>query len=355
MNIFINISHPAHVHLFKNAIGILKKNGNKIIVGARKKEFTIRLLNAYNIQHMLLTDKGSGVFGLLRELIVQQFKIAKIIKQESIDLMVQMNGIFNAPIGKFFGIPTLALSDTENDIWANRISFALSKHVFSPTCFDVSKGGIWKNQRFYAGYHELAYLTPKYFKCKIRPKNRFLVRFVGWKAGHDIGEKGLSDKQKFKIVNTLHKYGDVYVSSESALPFELKKFQCTIDPSSIHKFMTNCKLVVGESATMTSEAACLGIPALFISNTGRGYTTEQDQKYHLVKHYRLTQWKNFMRTLESWSTSDLFDNWQKKRWKMLAQKIEVTDWLVSVINNYPESIVWNEKDIHERINLACAG
>ena len=55
--------------------------------------------------------------------------------------------------------------------------------------------------------------------------------------------------------------------------------------------MMKCRMVIGESATMASEAACLGIPAIFISNTGRGYTTEQDKKYGLIKHYRLNQWE----------------------------------------------------------------
>ena len=77
MNIFVNISHPAHVHLFKNAIAIMCRNGHNVIVGARKKEFTIELLKAYNIKHVVLTKKSTGLIGLIRELIEQQIKISK--------------------------------------------------------------------------------------------------------------------------------------------------------------------------------------------------------------------------------------------------------------------------------------
>ena len=355
MNIFVNISHPAHVHFFKNALKILAKKGHCIIIGARNKEFVIDLLKAYKMKHVVLTDKGRGVFGLGKELLEQQIKISKIIKNDRIDIMLQISGIFNAPVGRYYGIPALAFSDTENDIWANRLSFSLSKHVLSPTCFDHSVGGRWKNQIHYPGYHELAYLSPRYVSKKISPEKRFLVRFVGWGAGHDIGEKGLSGDQKTEIVNILNRYGSVHISSEARLPGRLDHFACKIHPSEIHDFMKTCKMIVGESATMASEAACLGIPAVFISNTGRGYTTEQDRKYGLIKHYRLNQWEEIGRRLKQWAVQNLKDEWQKRRWRMLKEKIDVTAWLVDFIENYPESIEEARKGSFERYDIKCAG
>lgn len=353
MNIFVNISHPAHVHLFKNAIFKLIEKGHKVVVGARKKEFTIDLLNSYKIDHILLTQKGKGVAGLLKELAIQQLKISRIIKKHSIDIMIQMNGIFNAPIGKYYGIPTLAFSDTENDKWANRISFNLSRHIFFPSCFDHSIGRTWKKQIHYPGYHELAYLSPTYSHEPIEYENKFLVRFVGWEAGHDIGEKGLSNSQKIELVDILKKFGSVYLSSEAPLPKALGEYKLPVESSAIHGFMKKCRMVVGESATMSSEAACLGIPALFISNTGRGYTTEQDKKYGLIKHYRLDQWDDIIRQLKKWASQDMKEEWQKKRWAMLKDKIEVTDWIVELIDNYPNSIDEANRGSFKRFLIKC--
>ena len=355
MNILVNISHPAHVHLFKYAIEMLFQNGHNVIVGARKKEFTIELLKAYNIKHVVLTKQGRGLTGLIKELIEQQIKLSKIIKNNSIDIMLQMNGIFNAPVGRFYRIPTLAFSDTENDKWANRFSFTLSKHVFSPTCFNHRIGGSWKNQIHYPGYHELAYLSPRYVSDKIVTENRFLVRFVGWAAGHDIGEKGLSDKQKTELVNILKDFGTVHVSSEAPLPREIASFAHRLHPSEIHHFMMKCRMVIGESATMASEAACLGIPAIFISNTGRGYTTEQDNKYGLIKHYQLNQWKQLKDRLKRWASRDMADEWQKKRWNMLKDKMDVTAWLVDLVQDYPKSIQESQSGNFERYFIKCAG
>lgn len=354
MNIFVNISHPAHVHLFKYAIKIMCQNGHHVIVGARKKEFTLELLKAYHINYVVLTKKGMGLIGLIKELLEQQMKIAKIIKNNSIDLMLQMNGIFNAPVGRFFRIPTLAFSDTENDKWANRFSFTLSKHVFSPTCYSHPVGGSWKNQILYPGYHELAYLSPRYIPAKIVTEDTFLVRFVGWAAGHDIGEKGLSDKQKIELVHILKEFGTVHISSEAPLPEEIASFAHKLHPSEIHNFMMKCRMVVGESATMASEAACLGIPAVFISNTGRGYTTEQDKKYGLIKHYRLNQWQEIVDRLKRWGSQDLTDEWQKKRWNMLRDKMDVTSWLVDLVQDYPESIQDCHRGDFERYSIKCA-
>ncbi len=355
MNIFVNISHPAHVHFFKNAIRILSERGHNIVTGARNKEFTIELLKAYGIRHLILTDKGKGLFGLIKELLAQQLKIAGIIKKNPIDMMLQIGGIFNAPIGKYHGIPTLAFSDTENDKWGNKLSFGLSKHVFSPTCFDHTIGGPWKNQIHYPGYHELAYISPRYIPEPINPENKFLVRLVGWGAGHDIGEKGLSDDQKIEIVNILRRYGSVHISSEAPLPNELAGFALKMHPSEIHDFMKTCKMIVGESATMASEAACLGIPAIFISNTGRGYTTEQDKKYALIKHYRTSQWEEIIQRLKLWAAEDLNDEWQKRRWNMLKDKIDVTAWMVYLIENYPDSIVKARNRSFEGYYIDCAG
>lgn len=333
---------------------VLSLRGHHVLVGARIKEFTLQLLNEANFKHTTLTKKGTGPLGLIKELIEQQLKISRIICKTSLDIMLQISGIFNAPVGKCYGIPTLAFSDTENDKWANLISFSLSKYVISPTCFSHETGGSWANQVHYPGYHELAYLSPRYAPQVKRPDNRFLVRFVGWGAGHDIGEKSLSIESKTELVRILGRFGSVHISSEAPLPDALSRFAFKMHPSEIHRFMATCKMIIGESATMASEAACLGIPAIFISNTGRGYTTEQDTRYDLVRHYRLDQWEEVLQRAEEWARRDLYDEWQEKRRKMFSDKIDVTSWLVDLVEGYPGSIEDARRGSFERYRIQCA-
>jgi hypothetical protein len=152
----------------------------------------------------------------------------------------------------------------------------------------------------------------------------------------------------------LAKHGSVHVSSEAPLPAEISPFAFRDRPSQVHDFMKTCKMIVGESATMASEAACLGIPAIFLSHTGRGYTSEQDRKYGLIRHYRLDEWETCLRTMQKWAAEDLYDEWQRKRWNMLKDKIDVTSWLVDFLENYPESVAEARKGLFERYYIRCA-
>lgn len=338
MNIFFNISHPAHVHFFKHTMTALMESGHQVVIGARNKEFTVDLLQRAGFEHQVLTSKGSGFLGLVLELAKQQFLVGRIVRRHKIDMLLQIGGIFNAPVSWLMRRPALAVSDTENDRWGNQISFNMSRHLLVPSCFDHGAGGEWRKQIHYPGYHELAYLAPRFLKKPVQVEDKILVRFVGWGAGHDIGETSLSDSQKVELVRLLQKSGQVFISSEGPLPAEIADLECTFHPADIHDFMQTCKLLVGESATMASECAVLGIPALFISNTGRGYTTEQDEKYDLIRHYRINQWTDIMATLEDWTCRDLQPEWQAKRQTMLADKIDVTAWLLDVITQYPESV-----------------
>lgn len=322
-------------------------------VGARTKEFTLELLEAANIPFIRLTKKRKGVVGLAFELLQQQVLLANLLRKNKFDVMLQIGGIFNAPIGRLFKIPTLAISDTENDRIGNMVSFSLSSHVLSPDCFDHEVGKRWKNQILYPGYHELAYLAPKYLSKEPKPSDKILVRFVGWSAGHDLEEKWLTNEQKITLIRLLERFGSVYISSEMELPQELRAQQCKIHPADMHDFMLDCKMVVGESATMASEAACLGIPAVFISNTGRGYTTEEDRKYGLVKHFTLKQWNEVLQTVKEWGEGDLRIDWQRKKDKMLEEKIDVTAWLVDFIESYPDGIERAKLNDFDRYRLKC--
>ena len=91
-----------------------------------------------------------------------------------------------------------------------------------------------------------------------KTEDKFLVRFVGWGAGHDLGEKWLSEKQKLKLVSILKRYGSVYISSEMPLPNGLAKFACNIPPSDIHGFMKTCKMIVVTCSSMLRKSSEIG-------------------------------------------------------------------------------------------------
>ena len=84
----------------------------------------------------------------------------------------------------------------------------------------------------------------------------------------------------------------------------------------IHHLIAHARLVVGESATMSSEAAVLGVPAVFIATTGRGYTDDEERRYGLVRHFTEAQYDLAVATIEEILATPR-DNWQAARQRLL--------------------------------------
>lgn len=51
MRILVDVGHPAHVHLFRNAIHIWHQRGHRVVVTTRDKKVTSRLLSLYCVDH----------------------------------------------------------------------------------------------------------------------------------------------------------------------------------------------------------------------------------------------------------------------------------------------------------------
>ena len=187
----------------------------------------------------------------------------------------------------------------------------------------------------YAGYHELAYLHPNRFtpdpavlaEFGVSPGEPYsIVRFVSWQAVHDRRERGLSAKQKRHLVEVLQRRGRVLISSEGALTGDLAGLAARGPVEKIHHLIAHARLVVGESATMSSEAAVLGVPAVYIATTGRGYTDDQERRYGLVRHFTEDQYDMALTAIEEILAAPPA-TWHDARQRLLAEKIDVTAWM----------------------------
>jgi predicted glycosyltransferase len=92
---------------------------------------------------------------------------------------------------------------------------------------------------------------------------------------------------------------------------------------------------------MASEAAVLGVPAIYLDNTGRCYTREEEEKYGLVFNFTESeddQQKSIQKGVELLSTPGILAEWQTRRQKMLRDKIDVTAFLAWFVENWPESM-----------------
>ncbi len=332
MRVLIDILHPAHVHFFRNFHAEMTDRGHQLCITARDKDRSVELLQAFGLPYQQISRQKSGA-GLVVEMTQRTARLMKIMRSFRPDVMTGIMGPSIALAGAVRRVPAVVFYDTEFAVQTNRIVYPLAHHVCTP---DSYQGKVPGRHTQYAGYHELAYLHPNRFQPDpavlgdfgISPGEPYsIVRFVSWQAVHDRKERGLSTKQKLHLIEALQRRGRVLISSESPLEGHLADLAVTGRVEQIHHVIAHARLVVGESATMSSEAAVLGVPAVFIATTGRGYTDDEERRYGLVRHFTEDQYDMALSAIEE-ILAEPAVTWQKARQRLLEEKIDVTAWMI---------------------------
>lgn len=338
MKFLFDINHPAHVHFFRHPIAILQARGHDIVVTSRAKEMALPLLDELGIRHLPLSAlRGKGLVGLGRELIQRDRMLYRVVRQEQPHALASIGGTFIAHIGWLTRTPSLVFYDTENARLQNAITYPLASQIIVPRCYQS-----WTPRRRtlrYAGYHELSYLHPARFTPDLTlaeqngfdpTRDNFFIRCVSWQASHDLGEQGWSESLLGDLVEWLAARGKVHISSEAPLleRFAAHAYQGKV--SAVHHLMAHCRLFIGESATMASECAVLGVPAIYAAHTGRGYTDEQEQRYGLVTNLRQFDLDRLRRTIEPLLARPAAD-YQARRQDLLADTIDVAAFVAEQI------------------------
>jgi hypothetical protein len=219
--------------------------------------------------------------------------------------------------------------------------------LLSPDCLKDRRKK--KSTIFYSGYHELSYLHPNHFKpdpnvlSELGLKKEepfFIMRFNVFKAHHDGGAKGLSTVQKKDLIELLRSHGKIFITTEREIDPELKKYQYPISPEKMHSVLYYAKMFIGDSQTMTSEAAVLGTPSIRCNSfVGRISYLEEEEQYGLTFGFLPEDFKGLLQKIrELLSMPDLHQEWQKRREKMLEDKIDVSAFITWFVENYPQSI-----------------
>lgn len=333
MRILIDVLHPAHVHFFRNFHRDMADRGHELCITARAKDRSLELLDAFGMPYTHISTQG--VDGPLPvEMARRTRRLSKVMRTFRPDVMTGIMGPSIAVAGRLRRVPAVVFYDTEFATQTNRFVYPLAHSVCTPDCYQGTPRG--RHER-YAGYHELAYLHPNRFQPDrdqlssfgVDPEEPYsIVRFVSWQAVHDRNERGLTPAQKTELVKVLERYGRVLVSSEGELPPELSAHAVKGPVEQIHHLLAFAQLVVGESATMSSEAAVLGVHAVFIAKTGRGYTDDEERRYGLVRHFTHDRYPEAVAEIERIASGSPRESGHRAREQLLAEKIDVTAWMV---------------------------
>lgn len=348
MNLLIDIGHPAHVHYYRNLANCLTENGHKVYWVAKPVESAIYLLNSYGFKFKTLPKKRDGlvykiIFQILYDIIVLEYCFRK-----RIDIAIGTS-VTVAHISRFTRVKSIVFDDDDDNVQP-----LVAKLVHPFTDALLSPDSLVEKRKhhstiYYPGYHELAYLHPAWFKPDISVLSElnlteedpfFILRFNVFKAHHDVGIKGLSLSQKLRIIEILKPQGRIFITTEREIEPELMMYQLKIDPDKIHSLLSFCKIFIGDSQTMTSEAAMLGIPSLRCNSfAGRiSYLEELEKTYGLTFAFKPECFENLIYKLnELLIQPDLKKIWKERQKKMLTEKIDVTKFWCWFIENYPAS------------------
>ena len=341
MRVLVDILHPAHVHVFRNFAREFAARGHEVRFTLREKECARELLDQYGINYEILSRQLTHS-KLAVEFLKRTIRLWEVVRLFRPHFLTGVMGPSIAVVGRLRrllrldSVRTAIFYDTEMAKITNWFAYPMADYVCTPDCY---LGKVNGNHVTYPGYHELAYLHPKRFtpdpnivrSAGLEPGSRyFIVRFVSYEASHDLGASGLTAMRKIELVKLLSKYGRVLISSEGKLPHELESHRLAIPASQIHHFLAFASLLIGESATMASECAVLGVPAFYISPVGRGYTDEQETRYGLVFNFNNKMFHGdwLIKVQEVLESPHVAERVRHGHAKLLIDKIDTTSWMI---------------------------
>ena len=339
----IGIAHPKQVHFWKNIIHNLANDGHEVKIVAWKKDITLYLLNVYGLTYEIIGKNYKGLMRKMYGLLESDFKAFKVAKKFKPDILLAGSPAL-AHVSMLLRKPYIYFIDTEHAGMAYRLTYLFADVICTPSCFKKKINS--KNWIMFDGYQELAYLHPNYFKpdpsvlddLGLSKHDKFIIiRLISWGAVHDVGQQGIGAKMRAQYISKLEQYGRVFISSEGKLGNEFEEYALRIVPEKFHSLLYYAQLYIGEGGSTATEAAILGTPSVFVSSlTGTmGNFEELEERYGLVYAFQDPH-VALEKALELLEDTNLKVKWQKRKEKLINEKIDVTKFITEFIENYPK-------------------
>ncbi|MFC2005852.1 DUF354 domain-containing protein [Chloroflexota bacterium] len=356
MRILIDNFHPASVHFFKNFIWRMQGRGHQVLVATKDKDVAMKLLDAYGFTYVKTGKYSKNLLLKGLQMLKIDWDLYRIARDFKPDILVGQGAINASHVSKLIGKPCIVFADDAYSLFFYR-PFADVICTFGSFVKDIGEKQIRIDS-----YKELAYLHPRYFKpdpsvldsLGLKSDSKFvIIRFVGWQASHDVGRHGFNVSTKQQLVKELGKYARVFISSEKKPPAELEEYKILLPPEKLHDLLYYATLCVVDGQTMATESAVLGTPAVrcnsFVSPKDFAGMIEMEKKYDLIYSFRDAA-QAIQRAVELLKRPGVKQEWAGKREGFLAEKADITEFMVDFIENYPASLESYQRE-KESINL----
>lgn len=274
MKVILEAHHPAHIHFWKYPVLELQKLGHEVLMIGRDRDVMRHLLDKYDWIDAEIPRRRTRNNRLpLIEMLCRQWAVAKAIRTFKPDVVASLMGSYTQS-AKLLGVKNVIFTDTETQAFNHRIAHPFADEIHTPDCFLLDFG---KKHHRYAGLHELAYLEPKLFevngslssKYGLRNSEPYIVlRMSAWNTFHDRDRSGIGD-EIYRFVDAVEgRYRILLSAEENKVPPGLEKYAFSFAPEDFHSLIAGSCFVLTEGASTASEAACLGVPSVFINSVG---------------------------------------------------------------------------------------
>jgi predicted glycosyltransferase len=279
----------------------------------------------------LATTLGPNNRFPLQEMLSRQLAVASHIRSFRPDVVLSLMGSY-AQSARLFGVPNVVFTDSEFQHFNHRIAHPFADRIYTPECF-------WKDlgpkQKRYRGYHELAFLHPNRFAPRtdvlselgVEPGRYLVLRVSAWDTLHDVGQQGFGSAFDEFMAAALQRYRVLVVPERGLLHERWQEHCLKLPPDRFHDVLAHARFVVTEGASTAAEAACLGVPSLYLNTTSRGYLDDRQRRDGLVLSH--TDARAALRTLRDWliAPPDL-RQCQRARVALVQDHIDVTSYVV---------------------------
>lgn len=340
-------SHPSQFWLMRSVADGVAEFAEVLWV-LRAKDVIVDLAESFGLEYELLSSAGKGIVGNAREMFFNIFRCAKLARKYDIDLWVTQYGSGNLA-ALLTGNRSICVNDDDIDnapiaTWA---TYPFANLILTP---EVVRVGRFANKRLsYKSSHELFYLHPSRFtpdegirdELGVEPGESYaIIRLVAMHSHHDTGVRGISMKLIHKVIELVGGRMRLFITSEKPLTSELELYRVPIRPDRIHHALAFAEFFLGDSQSMTSEAAVLGTPALRINDfVGRISMIEVWEDLGLAFGFKPEEEDLLLQQLECiLAMENRRAIFQKRRELMLSEMVDPVPWFVDKVRQMVEGM-----------------
>jgi uncharacterized protein len=337
----IDITHPALAHVFRPLWAAWAAEGHECLVVARDKDVTLELLRAFGIPYVVLSAVGRTQLGRARELLARETRMLALARRFRPHLIIGTSA-HAGRVARWVGAKSAVLNDDDAAAvplfrW---LSYPLASAIITPSC--LVHEGHGSRHLTYPSYHALFYLHPARFEpdpsvraeLGIAAHGRFgIVRLSARAAHHDAGVRGVDEGLVQRLRHGLPADVRLFVTSERPLHGDVARLRLPVAPARLHHAVAFADFVLGDSQTMTAEAAVLGVPAFRVNDfVGRISYLEELEGYGLAFGFRPGQEERALAAVqEIVRRSDRREVFAERRRRMLAERIDPLPWLLDQV------------------------